>query len=224
MSEEKKQVQYEMEYLLHGKNSDPDNLRDTMSQLLLIRQGLNLIHILSDPTKRDEARGLAAGIAGVTGLAPLVEITACFIMCVWAMGEAVADLRTLYAGGRVPLWKSREDWKLSLEGLLDMGRGETCPDRIGSERGYTYETYLKLMLFLTGHQDLQLRMMDMMELNLKGQEEGFSMGKCIYRVGITGKARGKHVFFGLPLVEKYTGGGGAEYPLEAPAVRAYGSE
>ena len=102
LSEEKKQFQYEMEYLLQGKSSDRENLQDTMTRLLVLRQGLNLIHILSDPAKRDEARGLAAGIVGVTGLAPLVEVMACFVMCVWAMAEAVMDLRTLYAGGRVP--------------------------------------------------------------------------------------------------------------------------
>ncbi len=220
LSEEKKQVQYEMEYLLQGKRSDRENLQDTMTRLLILRQGLNLIHILSDPAKRDEARGLAAGIVGVTGLAPLVEIMACFIMCVWAAGEAVMDLRTLYAGGRVPLWKSSEDWKLSLEGLLDMGREKACPDQEDGERGYTYETYLKLMLFLTDQQDLQLRILDMMELNLRQQEESFSIEKCAYRVGITGKARGKYVFFRLPFVEKYAVGE-AGYPLEAPALRAY---
>lgn len=220
VSEEKKQVQYELEYLLQGRQSDRDNLQETMTQLLLVRQGLNLIHILSDPVKRDEARGLAAGIVGVTGLAPLVEITACFIMCVWAMGEAVVDLRTLYAGGRVPLWKNQEDWKLSLEGLLKMGKEGDSPGRTESEKGCAYETYLKLLLFLTEHQDLQMRILDMMEMNLKRQEEGFSIDKCAYRLGITGRASGKHVFFALPIVEKYTGKAGA-YPLEAPAERAY---
>ncbi len=220
VSEEKKPVQYEMEYLLYGNGRDRDNLRDTMTQLLMLRQGLNLICLLSDPARRDEARGLAAVVAGATGLAPLTEVMACFIMCVWAMGEAVMDLRTLYAGGRVPLWKGSGDWKLSLEGLLDMGRETARPAPETEGRGYPYETYLKLMLFLTERRQLQLRMLDLMELNIKRLDGGFAMDGCVYRMGITGKASGKHVFFCLPFVEAVTGKA-ASYPLEAPALRAY---
>ncbi len=219
-SKEKKPVQYEMEYLLHGRDNDRANLEDTMKQLLLVRQGLNLIQILSDPAKRNEAHGLAAGIAGVTGLAPLAEVMACLIMCVWAAGEALLDLRILYDGEKVPLWKSAEEWNLSLEGLLDMGRTGTCPENKGSGRGYAYVTYLKLLLFLTEDQKLKLRIPDMMELNLKRQEAAFSMEKCVYRMAITGKASGNHVFFRLPFVENYVGAA-EEYPLEAPAARAY---
>ena len=39
---------YELEYLIHGKNQDRDNLSGVVSRLVALRQGLNLIHILSD--------------------------------------------------------------------------------------------------------------------------------------------------------------------------------
>ena len=220
LSTEAKPVQYELEYLLQAEGTDRENLEQTLTQLLLIRQGLNLIHILADPEKRGEARGLAAAITGVTGLAPLVEITACFIMGIWASGEAVMDLRTLLAGGRVPLWKAREDWKLSLDGLLAMGKEKSCPEAEKEAKGFSYETYLKLLLFLTAHQDLQMRMLDLIEMNLRQEEAGFSVEKCVYYVDMCGKARGKHVFFRLPMVESFVGSSG-DYPLEAPAVRAY---
>lgn len=220
LSDEKKPVQYEMEYLLQAEDSDRRNLEKTVTQLLLVRQGLNLIHILSDPAKREEAHSLAVMIVGAAGLAPLTEITACFIMGVWATGEAVTDLRTLLSGGRVPLWKSREDWKLSLEGLLSMGEEKACPETEEEGTGFTYESYLKLLLFLTDHQDLQLRMLDIMEMNIEREEAGFSVEKCAYRVDVCGKAGGKHVFFSLPFVENIVGQTGG-YPLEAPAERAY---
>ncbi len=220
LSGEKKPLQYEMEYLLGGKSSDRENLEEVMGQLLLIRQGLNLIHILSDSAKRNEARGLAAAIVGVTGLAPLVEIMACFIMVVWAAGEAVMDLRTLFAGGKVPLWKNRDEWKLSLEGLLNMGKDAACPGQQETDGGLDYENYLKLLLFLDGHQELQLRMMDLMDINLQREEDGFTVMKCVYRMKITGRARGEHLFFRLPVVTEYVEGTDG-YPLEAPASRAY---
>ena len=80
LKEEKGPVQYEMEYLLQGEKTDRENLSQTIEQIFLVRQGLNLIHILSDGTKREEANALAATITGITGMAPLLEITACFIM------------------------------------------------------------------------------------------------------------------------------------------------
>ena len=83
----------------------------------MIRQGINLIQILSDTEKREAAQSLAAVITGIIGIAPLVEVMSCFIMTVWAMGEALEDVRCLMAGGNVPLWKSADEWKLSLEGF-----------------------------------------------------------------------------------------------------------
>ena len=39
---------YEMEYLIVGKDLDEENLGGTVARLLAVREGLNLIHILSD--------------------------------------------------------------------------------------------------------------------------------------------------------------------------------
>ena len=59
LSEEKREVQYELEYLLHGNTTDRENLEQTITQLFLVRQGLNMIYLLSDSGKREEARALA---------------------------------------------------------------------------------------------------------------------------------------------------------------------
>lgn len=61
---------YETEYLLFGHAGDRENLSSAASRLLAVREGLNLIHILSDPQKRGEAEALAVTIAGGTGLLP----------------------------------------------------------------------------------------------------------------------------------------------------------
>lgn len=47
---------YQLEYLLHGKDNDRSNLENTVSELFLIRQGINLIQILSDTEKREAAK------------------------------------------------------------------------------------------------------------------------------------------------------------------------
>lgn len=220
VSAEKRPVQYEMEYLLKGADSDRKNLEEAVTQLFLIRQGLNLIHILSDTDKREEARTLAFTVVGATGIAPLAEITACFIMGVWAAAEAAEDLRVLLSGGKIPLWKGKDDWQLSLEGLLRVGAEGKFPETEKEQRGFTYGTYLQMMCFLTDVQTLQMRMLDVMEMNIRREDPGFSAEKCAYMVDICGKAGGKHVFFELPIVENLLGKASG-YPLEAPARRAY---
>lgn len=221
LKEEKGPVQYEMEYLLQGEKTDRENLSQTIEQIFLVRQGLNLIHILSDGTKREEANALAATITGITGMAPLLEITACFIMVVWAMGEAVIDLRTLMAGGKVPLWKSVDQWQLSLEGLLEMGKENgSAGMEAGNDEGLTYVSYLKLLLLAEDREEKQLRMLDVIQMNLQQESTGFLLQECAYQVDIRGIGCGKHVFFALPFVENILGKQEG-YPLEAKAGKSY---
>lgn len=71
-------------------------------------------------------------------------------MTVWALGEALADVRCLLEGGKVPLVKSSSQWKLDLQGLLDLGAKGRLPDGIGKgekeEDGLDHKGYLRLML------------------------------------------------------------------------------
>ena len=220
LSQEKREVQYEIEYLLQGHSTDKRNLEETIGEIFLIRQGLYLIHILSDTGKREEAKALAAVITGAVGLAPLLEVMACFIMVVWAMGEAVMDIRSLLSGGKVPLWKNTEDWKLGLEGLLSMGKEKRCPDSGQEGKGFSYETYLKLLLLVLPSAQKQKRKLDVIQMNLQRKEPEFSLDSCAYQVDIHGKACGRHVFFALPLVENFVNGEQG-YPLEALSQKAY---
>lgn len=219
-------VQYEIEYLLQGALEDRENLEKTLTELLAVREGMNLIHILSDAQKRQEAKTLALVITGAAGLTPLVEITACIIMGVWALGESIQDLRILMAGGKVPLWKQKGDWSTGLDNILSMGRGQ-MPDinistgqQKGEERGFSYGQYLKLLLLKENFQTKHLRMLDLMQMNIRWQEPEFSIKKCAYRVDICGRACGKHLFFALPIVKNLAGGQDGYY-LEAAGEKAY---
>lgn len=229
MSEEIREVQYELEYILYGERTDRKNLEAVIKRLFLVRQGLNLIHIMSDGMKREEVNSLAAMIAGVTGFAPLMEIAAGFIMVIWAMGEAVMDLRVLMDGGRIPLWKSAAEWQLSMEGLLTMGQKpedrSLVSERISGDeesksRGLDYEGYLKLLLLAEDQEIQQKRMLQIIQMNLQREEPGFSLGNCAYQVDIRGRTFGKHVFFALPFVENMIYGE-KRYILEANAQKRY---
>lgn len=212
MSDEEKEVGYEQEYVLGGKSTDEENLKFAAARVLAVREGLNLIHILSDSQKREEARTLAAAITGITGTAPLTGIVAFFVMTVWALGEAAADLKALLAGDRVALIKTRETWKLNLDGLLTLG--EQGKVEAGQEKGEgkRYEDYLKMLLFIEPTERLYYRVMDVVQINLSRKQPDFTMERCAYQAEIIGTGTGKHLFWL---------GGDPRYTMEVHTDKAY---
>ena len=48
-------LRYEMEYLLAGKKSDRENLKDAVNQVLTLRGAMNLLFLLNSPDKKAEA-------------------------------------------------------------------------------------------------------------------------------------------------------------------------
>ena len=175
-----------------------------MHHLLAVRSGLNLIHILSDNAKRAQARELAAVITGAGSITPLILVTTFFVMSVWALGEALMDVKGLLAGRKVMLFKAAEDWTLSVEKLLALGR-DGKPDTGGGERGLSYLSWLKILLFVEPLVCQEYRIMDVIELNLGQENSGFRMRNGVYQVHISGSVCGKHLFFSPAFVENLMG-------------------
>lgn len=211
---------YEIEYLVGGKAEDEANLIYVVHRLLAVREGLNLIYLMSDSQKREEAKALAMAVTGIIGLAPLVYLTTFFILSVWALGEALADIRGLLAGKKVPLWKRAEDWTLSLENLLSAGREAAVPTG-GGERGLDYLSWLKILLFADEIVQQEYRMMDMMQMNIRRTQNTFRMRRGVYQVRVRTRLSGKHVFFSLGFMEHYSGQKDHTYPMEIWVERAY---
>lgn len=189
---------YELEYIVNGKGADRDNLSGTAARLVALREGLNLIHLFSDPGKRQEARNLALAIVGGSGFLPLVFLTMFLIMSVWALGEAMLDVRCLLDGGKVPVFKTKNDWKLGLEGLLDIGRSRGLGELGSADQstaGLDYRGYMRILIFGAYGRDTLYRMMDLMEINIRRKQKEFSMGRCACKVDMVAAVSGKHVFF-----------------------------
>lgn len=211
---------YELEYLIGGKKLDEDNLASVVSRLLAIREGLNMIHILSDSKKRQEAQNLALLITGVAGLSPLVFLTAFFIMSIWALGESLMDVRGLLAGRKVMILKAVEDWTLTLDELVTMGReGEFGTG--GGEKGLSYVSWLKILLFMDEIVCQEYRMMDLIQMNICRMQKSFRMRRGIYQVKLRNELDSKHVFFSLGFMENQTGNRNHTYPIEVMAERKY---
>lgn len=211
-SEEEKEFKYELEYLISGKTNDEDNLKRVVTELVAIREGMNLIHILSDSEKRQEANALASVITGVTGLAPLTGVIAFFIMTVWALGEAIVDIKMLLEGKKTAFIKSRETWNLTLSSLLELGKtGKSSGGKAG-DKGIDYTGYLKLLMFLSDQKVQNYRLMDMIQWNLCKSQGDFRMENCVYQAEIKGNVKAKHLFFG---------GSDPYYPLDVRTEKAY---
>lgn len=164
----------ELEYILWGELADERNYSKTRNYLLALRTGLNLAHIYASPEKTELLAAAAATLLPGPG-APLMHF---LLATAWAAGEAGMDMDRLEEGKRVPLWKIDADWQLSLESLLD-GELSGTAQSTEEDRGLEYQGYLLLFLFLEPEEQKLLRLMDLIQLNLKGRyDESFSMGQC----------------------------------------------
>lgn len=172
--ETKEGLQYEMEYLIAGKGTEKDNLGAVLWKMIFLRFLTNTIYIYQDTTKGKEAALLATSILGVTGIPPLVSIAKNMLLLALAYGEAVIDVRNLAEGKKVPFIKSKGTWQLSFSGLATL----TCSKK-PTENGLDYEDYLFLLLTLQGDkQEKYLRMLDVMEHNVKQSVPEISLENC----------------------------------------------
>lgn len=230
-----KEIQYEQEYLLAGKSADRENLKAAAEQIVAVRTGLNLLYLYSDAEKREEATSLAMVILGSTGLAPLAPILSFFILSVWAAAEALTDTKILMNGGQVPVWKTRDEWRLSLEGVLNLGAkkglekmeeysiNERAGEKSGQadsslsngrKKGAGYGEYVRLLLLLKTRKEKLYRMMDMMQMNIGRRQRGFEIGNCYYSIGIRVQTDKQHFFHAGKWAER-------TFAVQAAVEKAY---
>lgn len=194
----------EIEYILKGKESDHENLSETVLSLLAMREGLNLIYLFTDTEKRNEARALAAIITGAAGFPPLITVMTFFILGVWALGQSLCDLRDLLAGKKVPFMHGKESFYLSLEGLLSLGQsGGVFPEGDGGRSGLPYREYLRILLFKDQSSLYDYRMMDMIQMNVKSEQKDFLLNRCVYSLELKAEAETKHVLASLGMLSAF---------------------
>lgn len=178
----KQALSYEMEYVLCGKDADKDNLESVVNRMLLLREAANVIHILRDEAKRNEAEILANALAGFTANPAIIKIVEIGIVAAWAYMESIQDVRALLQGDKIALVKSGEQWTIHVSNLLESfqasAKAKNC------ENGLSYQSYLKLLLFGQKERLLAYRMMDVMEQNmrLRPRQENCRMDHMICRL------------------------------------------
>ena len=134
------------------------------------------------------------------------------------------DVRCLLDGGKVPVLKTREDWRLSLDELLSIGKNRGLGDMgswDGKTGGLSYKGYMRILIFGSYKADLVYRMMDVMEINIGKKQSGFSMERCACNVEMEATVSGKHVFFSAGLWKSQMGDRGPGYETRIGVSGSY---
>jgi hypothetical protein len=201
----------EWEYVIRGSLDDEENYRAIRRRLFVARNALNLIAIYKDPSKVEMIVSIAEAITpGPLGLA-----TQALIAEAWAALETEEDLEDLYHDRRVPVMKSPGQWKTDIgavlgsekvkdklddesKELLEEKRGEIL-DLSGTvstvtqfAEGLNYDEYLMLMISALSDNVRLLRIMDLIQINMKYRYYAdFNMMEYYTGVRFTIDANGK---------------------------------
>ena len=192
----------EVEYLLHGKKSDYENLSAQVTSLLAFRESMNFIHIMSDPEKLEAVEEFVTSFLAITANPVVIAVFSAFVIGIWAFAQSLLDVKELLNDERVPLMHSLESWSLSLNHLLDFLSylsGEEIPKE---NIGLSYEDYLRIYLFTKGllsQAKINDSMLYCMEKNIqtsiRDKEPSFQMNKCLYYLSTDAEIYSRHSLY-----------------------------
>lgn len=161
-------LDYQLEYVLCGQTSDKDNLDKTMQRLLLMREGVNYVFLLTHPEFEKKAELLADVLAGFTMNAGLMKGLKHLILLGWAYGESLVEVRQLLGGYELSVFKTEGDWQVPLSGVLSLPEEPGKYDvQVKRQEGIGYEGYLRFFLTFCSSEELAMRTLDVIEGELQ---------------------------------------------------------
>ncbi len=92
------ELDYELEYILAGRESDKGNLETVAKKLVMLRFVPNYIYLQTSSTKQAEARAAAGTLCTLLGSPGGYRGSGAGILLAWAYGESVMDVRSLFNG------------------------------------------------------------------------------------------------------------------------------
>ncbi len=90
------------------RKSDKENISEIILKLSILREGVNIAHIITDSDKRNQAQALAISLVGFTGNAAIIKAAQFLIMGLWAYGESIIDIRRLFNGEELSLFQNKK--------------------------------------------------------------------------------------------------------------------
>ena len=180
------ELDYELEYILAGRESDKGNLETVAKKLVMLRFVPNYIYLQTSSTKQAEARAAAGTLCTLLAVPAVTEAAAQGILLAWAYGESVMDVRSLLDGQKAAITKDDTNWQLSLSGLMKLGTDEDTGTGMDVKDGMGYKDYMRMLLFLEGKERMSMRAMGIIEKNMQSiyGQPAFRIDYCAGRMEI----------------------------------------
>lgn len=156
----------EVEYILNGWSKDSENLFIVKAELYLFRFCMNTLHVYMDAEKKALAESAALAVTALLGGAGS-SLIANLILWGWSMGESCIDISDLLKGKKVPIYKSKNEWK------LDIGIFKPGDDK--SSFSISYRDYLRILLLMVPMDVKLARIADLIQLNTSMWKSNFKL-------------------------------------------------
>jgi len=153
-------LDYQIEYVIFGENSDTKNLEKAKRRIINWRLADNVRLYFTDAVKKQEAMAAALLLTTVLAHPELARPVADSILFSWAYSDSIKDAEKILDGGKVPLIKKA----------------------IGSaEEGLSYRQYLEIMLLFEKDSKITDRVMDIIEMDIRQtpHNQNFYIDRCL---------------------------------------------
>ena len=196
-------LNYQLEYLLYGKNNDYENVELLAKQLFQIRYVVNAAYLFGSGVRQTEASELAAVVTSGILSPELYEAVKITILFAWCYAETVQDLRILFDGKKVAEVKSDADWNTPLSELLAFT--STLDSYNEASNGKTYRDYLEMLLFIKEEEAVRMRLMDIMEMDIgyTAGNQNFKLDQCVYQLEADANVTSKYGY-GYSITRQYS--------------------
>ena len=162
-------LDYELEYILSGFETDKANLSAAATKIMLLRLAICTVYTLTQKDLKAQAQTLAISIMGFTGLPFLITIVKYLILFLWAAAQAVIETAAIMRGKKVPVIPNSESFCLTLAELpLFATLVDEKSDNFAESQLYLdYDDYLLVLTLLQSEKTTAARAMDIIQENIR---------------------------------------------------------
>jgi len=196
-------LDYEVEYLLQGKDTDKKNLEKVADDIFQMRYAVNAAYLFTNGPKCAEAEAAAAVIAAILLNPELTEPIKAVILAAWCYAESLQDLRMVYDQKKVPYVKTDSNWNIAFHELLTFAYH--LDEYQETEEGMEYKDFLHTFLLTKNRHTVQKRFCDIVEMNVKRTEgnSNFKMDNCAYQMEVNVNISSEYGY-GFSITNKYS--------------------
>lgn len=212
---------FEIERLINGNSSDKNNLKSTISKILLIRIAMNVFSIYTNSSRRQAARTFTYTIFGGFSRI-LAEAMFLLVLTAWGTAQSIADIRKLLTGKKVKFIHTDDSWTIDLENLFNITNFDSNIEYEDDKfPALSYKDYLRILLFITNQSDINSRMVALIDKNIKNVEGSFDIEKILYMYEVENTFVCKHFFTNFIFMRAKNVVLDKEYAIKTKGYRCY---